>query len=440
MKGRHPKVLIVGTIPYNKNTSSRAFDAYFHNWEKKNLRQVFSNTKVPVKGHCSSLYQITDQRLLKRHFNRKEKVGVIFRDEELPTEWTDSNLEVGNKFVEWLYRFGSKESALKHLGRKWLWKKKYWDTPHFREWLDDFQPECVFLAFSDDFFILEIALFVADRYNIPIVSCIGDDYYFNDRANASPIYHLYRKKYKSLVRSVFAKKGSAIYISDKIRDKYNQEFDINGETIYLASEIERRAFREIDKETLVVSYCGNIRLGRNRSLIDIANSLQEINPNYYLDVYSAEKNREYIAPLIDCKGIRYHGAIPYNEVVEVMKGSDISIVVEGFKKKEIDTVKYSLSTKAADSLAAGGQIFAYGAKECGVIEYLESINAAVVCTNKNELKSSLNNLIEDKYIQANLYKQAQCVFQKNHNKADNLRKAEKIFIDLVEENLKDAKQ
>ena len=45
----HNRVIIVGTIPYNKNTSSRAFDAYFHNWEKKNMRQIFSNTKTPVK-------------------------------------------------------------------------------------------------------------------------------------------------------------------------------------------------------------------------------------------------------------------------------------------------------------------------------------------------------------------------------------------------------
>ena len=30
----HPRVLIVGTVPYNKKSTSRAFEAYFHNWEK----------------------------------------------------------------------------------------------------------------------------------------------------------------------------------------------------------------------------------------------------------------------------------------------------------------------------------------------------------------------------------------------------------------------
>ena len=46
----HNRVIIVGTIPYNKNTSSRAFDAYFHNWEKKNMRQNFFEYKDTSKG------------------------------------------------------------------------------------------------------------------------------------------------------------------------------------------------------------------------------------------------------------------------------------------------------------------------------------------------------------------------------------------------------
>ena len=42
----HPRVLIVGTVPYNRKSTSRAFDAYFHYWEKENIAQIFSNTKI----------------------------------------------------------------------------------------------------------------------------------------------------------------------------------------------------------------------------------------------------------------------------------------------------------------------------------------------------------------------------------------------------------
>ena len=53
---RHRRVLIVGTVLYNEMSTSRAFDSYFHFWEKENLAQIFSNAKAPAKGHCGTLY------------------------------------------------------------------------------------------------------------------------------------------------------------------------------------------------------------------------------------------------------------------------------------------------------------------------------------------------------------------------------------------------
>ena len=82
----HHRVLIVGTVPYNRQTSSRAFESYFSNWEKENLYQIFSNPREPVHGHCDSLYQITDKRMLVRHV-KKIDTGVIFYDKDLNDEW-----------------------------------------------------------------------------------------------------------------------------------------------------------------------------------------------------------------------------------------------------------------------------------------------------------------------------------------------------------------
>lgn len=430
---KHHRVLIVGTIPYNKNTSSRAFDAYFHNWEKENIRQIFSNTKTPVKGHCGSLYQITDQRLLKRHLGRLLEVGVIFHDKDLPDDWKDNDLEVGSSFISHLYKIGSKDTPVKYLLRKALWKKRFWDTSQLEKWLDEFQPECVFLAFSDDFFIPEIALFVADRFNIPIMSCIGDDYYFNDRFSFSPFYYIYRAKYKKLIQKVFAHRGSAIYIGDKIRDKYNSEFGLNGETVYLTSDIQRHEFREINKQNPKITYCGNIRLGRNTSLADIGRALVAINPNYHLEVYSAETNEEFIRVLRGQPGIEYKGAVPYSQVMQVMHDSDIVVIVEGFTEKEVKITKYSLSTKAADAMATGGQILVYGSMECGVIEYMKSTKCAVVCDKKAKLKKYIEILIDDVQLQRKLYNQSGKMSIEHHDKERNLTLSEKMFNTLIEE-------
>lgn len=432
----HNRVIIVGTIPYNKNTSSRAFDAYFHNWEKKNMRQIFSNTKTPAKGHCGSLYQITDHRLLMRWLHRINEVGVIFDDKDLPDDWENTDLEVGSGAVSYLYKIGSKDSPLKYLLRGVLWRKKYWNTKKLNDWLDEFHPECVFLAFSDDYFIPQIALYISKKYGIPIMSCIGDDYYFNDRKSLSPFYHIYRKTYKRLINEVFCRPGSAMYIGNKIRDKYNSEFGLNGETIYLTSDIERHAFKPIDINAPKILYCGNIRLGRNNSLADIGYALQKISPNYYIDVYSSEKNEEFIKVLQECPGVRFHGAVPYTEVMRLTAESDVTVIVEGFRKQDVDTTRYSLSTKAADAIASGSNIFVYGDMECGVIEYMKETGCAVVCTERERLEVDLKKLFFDENLQEQLYKRAIEVDKEDHDKEKNRSLTEQLFVRLIEDTRK----
>ena len=62
-------------------------------------------------------------------------------------------------------------------------------------------------------------MYVAEKFDIPIVSCIGDDYYFNVEKTLNPIYHLYKSTYKRLIDSILSWPGSAIYVSDKIKVK-----------------------------------------------------------------------------------------------------------------------------------------------------------------------------------------------------------------------------
>lgn len=432
----HNRVIIVGTIPYNKNTSSRAFDAYFHNWEKQNMRQIFSNTKTPVKGHCGSLYQITDQRLLKRWLHKTDEVGVIFEDKDLPEDWENNDLEVGSSMVNFLYEIGSKDSPLKYILRGILWRKKYWNTKKLNDWLDQFQPECVFLAFSDDYFIPRIALYISEKYNIPIMSCIGDDYYFNDRKSLSPFYYIYRKTYKCLIDRVFRRPGSAMYIGNKIRDKYNAEFGLNGHTIYLTSDIERREFIPINTVQPRFIYCGNIRLGRNNSLADIGYALQNINANYFVDVYSAEKNEEFITVLKQCPGIHFHGAVSYSKVMQLTAESDVTIIVEGFRKQDVNMTRYSLSTKAADAIASGCSIFVYGASDCGVVGYMQGTGCAIVCNEKRKLESELRKLIFDQELQKQLYDRAVEVDKEDHDKEKNRTLTENMFVRLIEDTRK----
>ncbi len=429
----HPRVLIIGTVPYNRQTSSRAFESYFSNWEKDNLIQIYSNPREPVHGHCCEFYQITDFRMLKRRFSRKVQTGKLYHDFDLKDSWESTPANKKNFFISKMYSIGSKKSPLNHLLRGWLWNKKYWCTDELNSWVDAFKPECIFLAFSDDYFIPQIALYFAEKYNIPIISCIGDDYYFNEKKTLSPFYYLYKKTYKHLIDKIFQHGGSAAYIGDKIRDKYNENFHLNGKTVYLTSEIHRREFKPINVENPYITYCGNIRLGRNHSLCTIANTLGRINDSYRVDIYSNETEVEYYNILEKNKYIRFHGAVPYSDVISIFEKSDIVLVVEGFDKKDVDITRYSLSTKVADSLASGCAIVSFGSIECGAIEYLKDIDCGPVCTNEKELLRTLNLLLNDVNYQHRNYEKSKVITMRNHTLSNSNRVFESIIDHAIAE-------
>lgn len=432
----HPRLLIVGTVPYNTKSTSRAFDAYFHYWEKENIAQIFSNTKKPCKGHCETLFQITDHRMMKRWMGKRIDTGVIFHYDDLEEEWIDTDMELDSEAAESIYKLGKKHTPLTHLLRGLLWRKRFWCTEKLKRWLDEFNPECVFLAFSNDYFIPHIALYVARRYNIPIVSCIGDDYYFNVRRSINPLYHLYKQTYRKLIDKVLVWPGSAMYISDKIRDKYNTEFGLDGETVYLASTIQRKPFSIINTEHPVITYFGNIRMGRNNSLNDIGYALGEINPNYILEVYSNEQDEIYYSVFNDNPNVKFMGSVPYSQVQKRMAESDITVIVEGLTEHDINLSRYSLSTKAADALASGASILTYGSLESGIIDYMRSTEASVVCTRKEDLVGSVKRLMADTDLQKRHYDQAIVMTEKHHNRRASCTVSEGV----IEKAIKHMKQ
>ena len=404
-----PRVLIVGTVPYRDTATSRAFDSYFHGWDRECLAQIFSNPDTPVKGHCGTLYQITDQRMLRRWFRRDTNVGKIYRYEELDGSQAELDTLTQN-----LYTLGSRKCPLVYLLRGLLWRERFWHTPELDAWLEDFAPQCIFLSFSDDYFIPQIALYAAQKFQIPILSSIGDDYYFNYRISPDLLYHLYKLSYRVLIRRIFAHPGSAIYIDDKIRDQYIAAFGLRGRSVHLASTVERRPFRPIDTASPKILYCGNLRLGRNHTLTAIADALARIDPRYILDVYSNETDPRVTRILERHPSIRFHGAVPYGEVQRLTAQCDLLILAEGFRRKDVDAVRYSLSTKAADAAASGAAVFACGHRDTGAMDYCLRTGFAEACTDLTQLLPQLQRLLLDPELQKQNYLAGETLLKTRH--------------------------
>ena len=431
----HPKVLIIMTRPYTTSGSSRSLDAYFHFWERDRVAQIFCANWIPNKGHCGEMYQITDASLAKRWLHRigTDEIGKVYKYSEMRNE--DGNEEIqDSSAIGFSYKIGKKHTPFVELLRGLLWQKKYWCTPKLNKWLDSYKPDVILWNFSNHLFTQPIVLYIAEKYNIPVVAIIGDDYYFNNGKSLSPAYWIFRRKFKKFAEQIlFRPNTSAVYANGAIRDKYNNYFNIQGKEIYFNSTVQRRDFKPIDKNHLKASYFGSIRLGRNNALSDIANALGRINPNYRLDVYTNEPDENISGVLKKNPYVSYGGSIPYREVQKKIQESDLFIIAEGFAPEDINMTRYSLSTKASDGLASGVAILTYGPQEAGVVRYMRETEASAVCTDPARLQSTIQEVIENVELQKNYYDQAITITKKNHTVESSTAAFERILQEVTEE-------
>ena len=172
-------------------------------------------------------------------------------------------------------------------------------------------------------------------------------------------------------------------------------------------------------------------MGRNNSLNDIGNALGKINPEYMLEIYSNENDERLYSVFKGNRNIKYLGSVPYTQVQKRMVESDITVIVEGFEKDDINLSRYSLSTKAADALASGVSILTYGPLESGIIEYMKSTDAAMVCTDNAKLVDSIVQLISNQELQKKYYEQAIVVTRKHHNLQASCKTSENVIAKAI---------
>ena len=141
----------------------------------------------------------------------------------------------------------------------------------------------------------------------------------------------------------------------------------------------------VPSQEITVSYLGNLEIGRHKPLIEIADALQNIDLNIFLDVYGKIADQKVKRKLIEARGVRYNGVIPYREVISVIRKIIILIHVELFLDYYIKDLKYAFSARLADSISSGTPLFCYASKKIIRMEFLIENKSVVVAVWNYEL-------------------------------------------------------
>ena len=378
------KVLIVSHNSFSHTVNmGKTLLSYFGDFKPEEISQFYIHSEIPtVDTVCTSYFRFTDKDAIKSLFRMKER-GQIFEKADVQTDRIYNRTDAG--IVASLYQKGTRRTSLIYLLRCVLWSLAQWKTKGLKKWLDEKKPDVVFFASSDYIFMYQIAMYIADYCDVPLVVACVDDYYIHN-ANSNDVGGwIYHKLYRRVVRQAMNRAESILTICDSMNAAYRGIFEKTCYTLHTSVVSKQLPFCESPYR---ISYVGNLDFKRYKQLIDIADTLYRVTSGKcVLDIYTAETKPEIINQLKNAVGIRFNGKISADQVLKVMSESVLVIHTESFEADVIEQVRYSVSTKIAESLMYAPCLLAFGPEEVASIDYLRKHKAAYVITTKAELES-----------------------------------------------------
>ena len=410
------KILLISHNVFCKTTNmGKTLMGYFEGVEPENIAQFYIHSEIPTTDLCKNYYRITDKEAIKSIFTRKS--GIVFGEKDIKFDAESSRTDSGNDAKR--YQKARKRTPLIYLARNLWWSLGAWKTKKLLHWVDDFDPDVVFFASGDYAFMYKIALKIAKYKNIPLLVSCMDDYYFYNKNEKRFLGKLVHRRFMKQVKKTVAYSSKLFCICDKMSRDYGEFFGKPTVTIHTPATITEPLKYE---KTNSVSYIGNLGYKRNEQLVKIGRALKSLDVKdkpEFIDVYSGENDPDILIDLTEENGIKFHGSIPADKVLEVMGKSLAIIHIESFDPEMRKRVAYSVSTKIADSLASGTPLLAFGPAEVASVEYLIDNKAAFCATSEDELQRVLGELITDSKKREEIVYNALALAKKNHDSHTN---------------------
>ena len=208
---------------------------------------------------------------------------------------------------------------------------------------------------------------------------------------------IYRRNYlKRELKKCICAADKLYGISDAMSELYQQRFGKPVVTLYKGCDLSTSPKTHINNPLRFI-YAGNLLWGRADTLSQIADSLDKLNQDgqkAVLEIYTGATVTEELRKKLD-RNVSSHimGSQSYKEIKKIMHDADVVLHIESFDRDNIETVRYSFSTKIIDCLQSGNQVLGIGPKGIASIEYLKKVDGAIVVDDQNNIFDVIQQIV-----------------------------------------------
>ncbi len=398
----------------NTNANGKTLYTLLSAFERNEMIQFYRGNEKIDFSFAHSYFHVTDKEMLSS-FLFKHPVGEYTHNgddvvKEEKSTGASTNQELGHGIRKHHYNFW-----LRSL-RELLWCIAPFGRRGLKKWIEREAPEAIVYMVGESYFDDKLVLETAEKLNVPLILYNCEAYRTIDLKTRNGIekqfYRVSEKKYAELHK----KADLVIYNCPYLERQYVG--------MYGNPKSSTIAFNSAPFETIpydinpglrpIISYFGNLGVGRVRSILDIADVLKDKYPDIKINIYGKPHPEDM--PILEAHpSVILHGFVTPQKLVQVKNESDILLQVESFDPEIVPKLKHAFSTKVAQYLCAGRAILSYAPRDMAATEYLAIEKCAVIASDKDEMEKGIVDLIENAELRAMYAESAINTAKKNHD-------------------------
>lgn len=414
------RVLIInGQSIHENNSTSITLKSIISSFDKNNLLEVY-------------YYSI-------KNFNEKNHINSI--QLKLETKWLYCLIsklftgkvrsEINNKMLS--SEMENKTSVFHKLKNFILGLNDYLPinmkcNKHEIELINQFKPDIIY-TLGSAIFPLEVSLFFANKYKIPIVLHHMDNWR-ETKYNESYLPECFKNRLQETLARVEINMKCGMTISEEMAEYYNKLF--HKDYIALMNTVPKLDINSpsFTKNEFKLVYAGGLHLNRWKVLLDFERVIKKIaidGKKITLHVFTKQSDRSKYENMFDTEITQFHDFLPHDQVYKIYEMADILIHMESFEMNINNFIKYSLSTKIPEYMSAGRPIICYAPKEIAVSKYILKSKCGLSASNIDELCYSINLLINDESLRKRMSQNGIKIASEKHSDEYKNQIIEKVF-------------
>ena len=268
-----PKVLIVDVNAWREDAAAHTLLDIFRCWDPNKLALIYTSSELPYNEHCHKYFQIGESQIIRSVVKPWMKVG---REVENTAKSNDAAAMAERERSKNVHK---RQPKWIRLAREVVWKLGGWKTPALKKFVEDFDPDIVFVPIFPYAYMGRIQEYVNKIAKKPTVCYLADDNYTYESCH-NVFDYIQRFWTRQYVGPLARKSNQMFVIVDKEKEDTDSRFGTDSVILTKSIDFAGKSYqhREPNKPLKFV-YTGSMVIGRDKTLAVVADAINKANEN-----------------------------------------------------------------------------------------------------------------------------------------------------------------